>query len=92
MNTFHYPVRAVGNCFDPGEIVKRIEEVDDDAIRRVVARWRSGPPTLVALGPVSRLEEFDRTRMGIPLEDVEAWAKSLGTESELPPSKPRKLS
>jgi predicted Zn-dependent peptidase len=51
-----------GTPFDPVEIVKRIEAVDDDAIRRVVARWRSGPPTLVALGPVSRLEEFDRVR------------------------------
>ena len=38
-----------------------------------------------------RLEEFDRTRMGIPLEDVEAWAKSLGTANELPPPKPRRV-
>ena len=27
---------------------------------RVVARWRSAPPTLAALGPLSRLEEYDR--------------------------------
>ena len=51
-----------GTPFDPVEMVKRIEAVDDDAIHRVVARLRSGPPTLVALGPVSRLEEFDRVR------------------------------
>jgi predicted Zn-dependent peptidase len=51
-----------GTPFDPVEIVRRIEAVDDAAIRRVVARWRSGPPTLVGLGPVGRLEEFDRVR------------------------------
>jgi predicted Zn-dependent peptidase len=51
-----------GTPFDPTEIVRRVEEVDDAAIRRVVARWRSAPPTLAALGPLSRLEEFDRVR------------------------------
>jgi len=51
-----------GTPFDPVEIVRRIEAVDDAAIRRVVARWRSGPPTLVGLGPVGGLEEFDRVR------------------------------
>jgi len=51
-----------GTPFDPVDIVTRIEAVDDDAIRRVVARWRSGPPTLVGLGPVGGLEEFDRVR------------------------------
>jgi hypothetical protein len=38
-----------------------------------------------------RLEEFDRTRMGIPLEDIEAWAKSLGTANELSRPKPRRV-
>jgi predicted Zn-dependent peptidase len=54
-----------GTPFDPPEMVRRIEAVDDAAIRRVVARWRSAPPTLAALGPLSRLEEFDllRTRL-----------------------------
>src|SRR6516162_4427348 len=51
-----------GTLFDPLEIVGRIETVDDAAIHRVVARWRSAPPTLAALGPLSRLEEFDRIR------------------------------
>lgn len=51
-----------GTPFDPPEIVHRIEAVDDDAIRRVVARWRSAPPTLAAIGPLSALEEFDRLR------------------------------
>jgi predicted Zn-dependent peptidase len=51
-----------GTPFDPAEIVQRIEAVDDAAIRRVMARWRDGPPTLTALGPLSRLEGFDRVQ------------------------------
>ena len=51
-----------GKPFDPLDIVGRIEMVDDAAIGRVVARWRSAPPTLAALGPLSGLEEFDSIR------------------------------
>jgi len=51
-----------GTPFDPAETVRRIEAVDAAAIGRVVARWRSGPPTLTALGPLRRLEDFDRVR------------------------------
>jgi hypothetical protein len=43
-------------------MVRRIEAVDDAAIARIVARWRSGPPTVAALGPVGRLEDFERLR------------------------------
>jgi len=49
-----------GTPFDPADIVSRIDAVDDAAIRRVVERWRTAPPTLAALGPLSRLEDFDR--------------------------------
>ena len=38
-----------------------------------------------------RLEEFERTREGVPWEEVRAWMQSWGTGSELPPPKPRKL-
>jgi predicted Zn-dependent peptidase len=51
-----------GRPFDPAEVVQRIEAVDEAAIRRLVALWRSAPPTLAALGPLSRLEEYDRVR------------------------------
>jgi predicted Zn-dependent peptidase len=51
-----------GTPFDPADIVRRVEAVDDAAIARVVARWHSAPPTLAALGPVGRLEDFDRLR------------------------------
>jgi predicted Zn-dependent peptidase len=49
-----------GTPFEPDDLVRRIDAVDDAAISRVVAGWRSGPPTLVALGPVGRLEAFAR--------------------------------
>ncbi|HTV88211.1 MAG TPA: pitrilysin family protein [Stellaceae bacterium] len=51
-----------GTPFDPADMVRRIEAVDDAAIDRVVRRWHSAPPTLAALGPVGRLESFDRLR------------------------------
>jgi predicted Zn-dependent peptidase len=51
-----------GTPFDPADMVRRIEAVDEAAIGRVVARWRNAPPTLTALGPVGRLEDFDRLR------------------------------
>jgi predicted Zn-dependent peptidase len=51
-----------GTPFDPADMVRRIEAVDDAAIGRVVALWRSAPPTLAALGPVSRLEDFAQLR------------------------------
>ena len=38
-----------------------------------------------------RLREFERTRMGVPWEDVKVWLESWGTPNELPPPKPRKL-
>jgi len=51
-----------GTPFDPADMVRRIEAVDDAAIGRVVAGWRSAPPTLAALGPVGQLEDFERLR------------------------------
>jgi predicted transcriptional regulator len=38
-----------------------------------------------------RLEEFDRTGLAVPGDDVDAWIDSWGTANELPPTKPRKL-
>jgi predicted Zn-dependent peptidase len=51
-----------GTPFDPADMVRRIEAVDDAAIARVVDRWHSAPPTLAALGPVGRLEDFERLK------------------------------
>jgi hypothetical protein len=38
-----------------------------------------------------RLAELERTRMGVPWEEVKAWMRSWGTPNELPAPKPRKL-
>jgi hypothetical protein len=38
-----------------------------------------------------RLAEFERTRMGVPWEEVKLWMESWGTANELPPPKPRRL-
>ena len=51
-----------GTPFDPSEVVHRIEAVDDAAIGRVVERWRSGQPTLAALGPIGHVDAFERLR------------------------------
>ncbi len=49
-----------GRPLELGELVARIDEVDDAAVERVARRIASGPPTLAALGPVGRIEEYDR--------------------------------
>ena len=51
-----------GTPFDPADLVRRVEAVDNAAIGRVVAAWRTAPPTLAALGPVGKLENFERLR------------------------------
>jgi predicted transcriptional regulator len=38
-----------------------------------------------------RLAEFNRTRMGVPWDEVKAWMESWGTPNERPAPKPRKL-
>jgi hypothetical protein len=38
-----------------------------------------------------RLAEFERTRMGVPWDEVKTWMQSWGGPNELPPPKPRKL-
>jgi hypothetical protein len=38
-----------------------------------------------------RLEEFDRTRMGVPWDEIRSWMETWGTAGERPPPTPRKL-
>ena len=38
-----------------------------------------------------RLDEFERTRLAIPLDEVKAWVASWGTADELPRPQPRKI-
>ena len=43
-----------------GEVVARIEAVDQNAVRRVARRLLAGNFTLAALGPIDELESLDR--------------------------------
>jgi hypothetical protein len=38
-----------------------------------------------------RLAEFQRSREGVPWQEIKAWMQSWGTANELPPPKSRKL-
>ncbi|MDB5652901.1 MAG: hypothetical protein JWQ94_514 [Tardiphaga sp.] len=38
-----------------------------------------------------RLDEFNRTRLAIPLDDVKAWVDSWGSPDELSRPQPRKI-
>lgn len=40
---------------------------------------------------IRRLEEFERTGIGVPGDEVIAWIESWGTANELPPPRPRKI-
>ena len=42
------------------EIVTKINAVDRDAVVRVARRLRASRPTVAALGPIDRLEDYDR--------------------------------
>ena len=39
----------------------------------------------------SRYDNFRRTRLAVPLDDVKAWVSSWGSENELPRPQPRKV-
>jgi hypothetical protein len=38
-----------------------------------------------------RLADFERTRLGVPWDEIKVWMESWGTANELPAPKPRKL-
>jgi predicted transcriptional regulator len=38
-----------------------------------------------------RYDEFKRTRLAVPLDDVKAWVASWGSVNELPRPQPRKV-
>ncbi len=38
-----------------------------------------------------RLDEFERTRLAIPLDEVKAWVAGWGSADELPRPQPRKI-
>ncbi|HEY0299757.1 MAG TPA: hypothetical protein VGC36_00365 [Rhizomicrobium sp.] len=86
--------KALARGISVSELVADLAEADE-AFPPWLEKMRdegSGPwsPEILA-EDARRLDEFKRTRMGIPGEEVEAWAASLGMAHELPPPKPRKI-
>ena len=49
-----------GRPFDAGELIRRIDDVDDAAVARVVSRFASARPTFAALGPIGKVEAYER--------------------------------
>ena len=49
-----------GKPFDAAEVIRRIDGVDAAAVARVAARLKSARPTFAALGPVGRVEGYER--------------------------------
>ena len=49
-----------GRPLEMSELIARIDEVDEAAVERVAMRIASGPPTLTALGPIGRIEDYGR--------------------------------
>jgi predicted Zn-dependent peptidase len=49
-----------GRPLASAEIVRQIEAVDQAAIARVARRIFAAPPTFTALGPIGKVEDFDR--------------------------------
>jgi predicted Zn-dependent peptidase len=49
-----------GRPLDLGEMVQRIDAVDAAAVARVAQRLGTAPPTLAALGPIARVETYQR--------------------------------
>jgi hypothetical protein len=67
------------------------DEVLPSAVAALRARGE-GPWSAEALAEdARRLAEFDRTREGVPWNEVKAWMESWGQPNELPAPKPRKL-
>jgi hypothetical protein len=71
------------------DLVKSEELPTDLAEMRCLGRGPWAPAVLAE--DARRYEEYKRTRMAIPFEDVEAWINSWGSAKELPMPKPRKL-
>jgi predicted Zn-dependent peptidase len=49
-----------GQPLDLQDMVTRIDAVDEAAVGRVARRLLAAPPTLTALGPIGRIEPYDR--------------------------------
>jgi predicted Zn-dependent peptidase len=49
-----------GTPFDPADLVRKIDAIDADGVKRVANRILSAKPTIAALGPIGALEPYAR--------------------------------
>jgi hypothetical protein len=86
--------RAIARGMTVSELLADIA-CNEDVLPADLAEMRAqgkGPWSAEALEEdARRLAEFERTRMGVPWQDVKIWMESWGTPNELPAPKPRKL-
>jgi predicted transcriptional regulator len=71
-------------------LAQRRGQTPADVIADAVELLDIGDEDLDVEEDLRRLREFERSGLGVPFEDVEAWIRSWGTPNELPPPKPRK--
>ncbi|MBL8702775.1 MAG: insulinase family protein [Alphaproteobacteria bacterium] len=62
MDALGSQILTYGRPLPPEEIVARVDAVDAERVATVARRLFSGPPTLAAIGPISRLEPLVRIR------------------------------
>jgi hypothetical protein len=85
--------RAAARGMTVAELVADLA-VAEDALPAEVRALREGgegpwAPEVLA-EDARRLDDFRRTREGVPWDDVKAWMESWGTPHELPAPMPRK--
>jgi hypothetical protein len=76
------------------ELVAGLMGLDDSWPKDLEDMRRAGrgpwSPSVLA-EDARRYEAFERTREGVPFEEVQAWVQSWGTPNELPKPKTRRL-
>ncbi len=86
--------RAIARGMTVSELLADIA-CNEEVLPADLAEMRAkgeGPWSAEALEEDARRPaEFERTRMGVPWDDVKTWMESWGTPNELPAPKPRKL-
>ena len=86
--------RAQARGMSVPDLIADLAESEDELplwLKKMQDEGRGPWSPEILIEDAQRLEEFRRTRMAIPGEEVAAWAASLGTSNELPAPKPRKM-
>jgi hypothetical protein len=86
--------RAAARGLSVADLLADLAATDNPLPPRLEAMRENGEgpwsPEMLA-EDARHLAEFNRTRMGVPWDEVKAWMQSWGTSNELPAPKPRKL-